>query len=98
MADGPRQRGSASGSSGDAAAPGAAKDGGGGVALKKEIGLVSACGIIVGKFLLIACCLSLVIRALYLFVIFVLKKKRVHFEGAYKPRICFLGFIFSQKV
>ena len=61
MTDGPRQRGSASGSSGgDASAPGAEKDGGGGVALKKEIGLVSACGIIVGKCLPIARCPSLV--------------------------------------
>lgn len=48
MTDGPRQRGSVA-SGGDAAA-GSEKDaGGGGVALKKEIGLVSACGIIVGE-------------------------------------------------
>lgn len=47
MSDGPRQRGSASGSAKDAAEEPAA--GGGGVALKKEIGLVSACGIIVGE-------------------------------------------------
>lgn len=46
MSDGPRQRSSASGSSKDA---GGEQRSGGGVALKKEIGLVSACGIIVGK-------------------------------------------------
>ncbi|KAM7366362.1 hypothetical protein PAMP_015809 [Pampus punctatissimus] len=45
MTDGPRQRGSTSGSAKDAAGE---KDSGG-VALKKEIGLVSACGIIVGN-------------------------------------------------
>lgn len=51
MTDGPRQRSSTSGSAKDAAGE---KESGGGVALKKEIGLVSACGIIVGK------CVSLV--------------------------------------
>lgn len=45
MTDGPRQRSSTAGSAKDAAA---GKDSGG-VALKKEIGLVSACGIIVGE-------------------------------------------------
>lgn len=45
MTDGPRQRSSTAGSSKDAAG----EESGGGVALKKEIGLVSACGIIVGK-------------------------------------------------
>ena len=74
MTDGPRQRGSASGSSGDAAAPGAAKDGGGGVALKKEIGLVSACGIIVGKCPVIAL-IACEFAHFYLFVIFCTKKK-----------------------
>lgn len=49
MSDGPRQRGSTATSSGDAPAD-SGKDSGGGVALKKEIGLVSACGIIIGKF------------------------------------------------
>lgn len=46
MTDGARQRSSTSGSAKDAAAE---KESGGGVALKKEIGLVSACGIIVGE-------------------------------------------------
>lgn len=46
MTDGPRQRSSTAGSCKDAA-PG--KQSGDAVALKKEIGLVSACGIIVGK-------------------------------------------------
>lgn len=46
MTDGARQRSSTAGSSKDAAE---GKQSGGGVALKKEIGLVSACGIIVGK-------------------------------------------------
>lgn len=46
MTDGARQRSSTAGSAKDAAAE---KESGGGVALKKEIGLVSACGIIVGK-------------------------------------------------
>ncbi|CAL9701662.1 unnamed protein product [Knipowitschia caucasica] len=46
MSDGPRQRSSTTGSSKDAAG---AEESGGGVALKKEIGLVSACGIIVGN-------------------------------------------------
>lgn len=50
MTDGPRQRSSTAGSSKDAAG---GTESGGGVALKKEIGLVSACGIIVGKWLLI---------------------------------------------
>lgn len=44
MTDGPRQRSSTAGSAKDAAG-----EESGGVALKKEIGLVSACGIIVGK-------------------------------------------------
>ncbi|CAB1345366.1 unnamed protein product [Coregonus sp. 'balchen'] len=48
MTNGPRQRGSAAASSGDAVAE-SGKESGGGVALKKEIGLVSACGIIVGN-------------------------------------------------
>ncbi|KAJ3585312.1 hypothetical protein NHX12_014033 [Muraenolepis orangiensis] len=52
--NGPRHRSSASGSSSGGGEAGDAKDGGGGgggggVALKKEIGLVSACGIIVGN-------------------------------------------------
>lgn len=46
MTDGARQRSSTAGSSKDAAE---GNQSGGGVALKKEIGLVSACGIIVGK-------------------------------------------------
>lgn len=46
MTDGARQRSSTAGSAKDAVAE---KESGGGVALKKEIGLVSACGIIVGK-------------------------------------------------
>jgi len=46
MSDGPRQRGTTSESNGGDAGSDA---GGGGVALKKEIGLVSACGIIVGN-------------------------------------------------
>lgn len=46
MTDGARQRSSTAGSSRDAAE---GTQSGGGVALKKEIGLVSACGIIVGK-------------------------------------------------
>lgn len=46
MTDGARQRSSTAGSSKDAAE---GKQSGGAVALKKEIGLVSACGIIVGK-------------------------------------------------
>lgn len=49
MSDGPRQRAGTAVSSGDAPSE-SGKDSGGGVALKKEIGLVSACGIIVGKF------------------------------------------------
>lgn len=52
MTDGPRQRASTSGSAKDAA--GEKESGGGGVALKKEIGLVSACGIIVGKSVLLS--------------------------------------------
>jgi len=48
MTDGPRQRSSVASGSGDAASN-SGKDSGGGVALKKEIGLVSACGIIVGN-------------------------------------------------
>lgn len=46
MTDGARQRSSTAGSSKDAAE---GKQSGGAVALKKEIGLVSACGIIVGE-------------------------------------------------
>lgn len=46
MTDGARQRSSTAGSSKDAAD---GKQSGSNVALKKEIGLVSACGIIVGK-------------------------------------------------
>ncbi|XP_042068643.1 large neutral amino acids transporter small subunit 2-like, partial [Haplochromis burtoni] len=46
MTDGPRQRSSTAGSAKDGAA---VKESGGGVALKKEIGLVSACGIIIGN-------------------------------------------------
>lgn len=46
MTDGARQRSSTGGSSKDAAD---GKQAGGNVALKKEIGLVSACGIIVGE-------------------------------------------------
>uniref|UniRef100_A0A6Q2YUY3 Solute carrier family 7 member 8a n=1 Tax=Esox lucius TaxID=8010 RepID=A0A6Q2YUY3_ESOLU len=49
MTDGPRQRGSSAASGGDAVAESGNESGGGGVALKKEIGLVSACGIIVGN-------------------------------------------------
>uniref|UniRef100_A0AAY4D5Q4 Large neutral amino acids transporter small subunit 2 n=1 Tax=Denticeps clupeoides TaxID=299321 RepID=A0AAY4D5Q4_9TELE len=50
MGDGPRQRGSAAtGSSADVAADSGKDTGDSGVALKKEIGLVSACGIIVGN-------------------------------------------------
>ncbi|XP_012676093.1 solute carrier family 7 member 8a [Clupea harengus] len=48
MSDGPRQRAGTAVSSGDAPSE-SGKDSGGGVALKKEIGLVSACGIIVGN-------------------------------------------------
>ncbi|KAG7496993.1 large neutral amino acids transporter small subunit 2-like [Solea senegalensis] len=48
MTDGPRQR-SSIGSAKDAAGEGASGKDSGGVALKKEIGLVSACGIIVGN-------------------------------------------------
>ncbi|TNN71991.1 Large neutral amino acids transporter small subunit 2 [Liparis tanakae] len=47
MTDGARKRSNTSGSSKDAA--GEKESGGGEVALKKEIGLVSACGIIVGN-------------------------------------------------
>lgn len=46
MTDGARQRSSTAGSSKDAAD---GKQSGSNVALKKEIGLVSACGIIVGE-------------------------------------------------
>lgn len=46
MSDGPRQRSSTSGSGKDATGE---KESGGGVALKKEIGLMSGCGIIVGN-------------------------------------------------
>lgn len=49
MTDGPRQRGCSAASGGDAVAESGKGSGEGGVALKKEIGLVSACGIIVGK-------------------------------------------------
>ncbi|KAF0029201.1 hypothetical protein F2P81_018306 [Scophthalmus maximus] len=48
MTDGARQRSSTAGSSAKGAGDGDAASGGG-VALKKEIGLVSACGIIVGN-------------------------------------------------
>lgn len=49
MSDGPRQRGKAVSAEGDDE-PGSGKPAeSSGVALKKEIGLVSACGIIVGK-------------------------------------------------
>lgn len=53
MTDGARQRSSTAGSAKlDAADAGQESgSGGGGVALKKEIGLVSACGIIVGEYL-----------------------------------------------
>lgn len=52
MTDGARQRSSTAGSAKlDAADAGQESGGGGGVALKKEIGLVSACGIIVGEYL-----------------------------------------------
>ncbi|CAL8368400.1 unnamed protein product [Boreogadus saida] len=51
MSDGPRKRGASSShsESGDPTPEPAKESGGGGVALKKEIGLVSACGIIVGN-------------------------------------------------
>lgn len=51
MTDGPRQRGSAASSSsgGDVAAGSGTAAGESSVALKKEIGLVSACGIIIGN-------------------------------------------------
>lgn len=50
MTDGPRQRGSAAASSsGDGAKDEGTAAGESSVALKKEIGLVSACGIIVGE-------------------------------------------------
>lgn len=55
MAEGPRQRGSSSGSSNGTPSTGVPEGAGkaaassGGVALKKEIGLTSACGIIVGN-------------------------------------------------
>ncbi len=51
MTEGPRQRGSAAPSSSeDAAADTGNAAGQSSVGLKKEIGLVSACGIIVGEF------------------------------------------------
>lgn len=51
MTDGARQRSSTAGSAKlGAADDGQESGGGGGVALKKEIGLVSACGIIVGEY------------------------------------------------
>uniref|UniRef100_A0A8C8F104 Solute carrier family 7 member 8a n=1 Tax=Oncorhynchus tshawytscha TaxID=74940 RepID=A0A8C8F104_ONCTS len=49
MTDGPRQRGCSAASGGDAGSESGKESGEGGVALKKEIGLVSACGIIVGN-------------------------------------------------
>lgn len=49
MTDGPRQRGCSAASGGDAGPESGKESGEGGVTLKKEIGLVSACGIIVGK-------------------------------------------------
>lgn len=64
MTDGARKRSGTSGSAGDAAGE---KDSGGGVALKKEIGLVSACGIIVGELLLPGLSLSW-IRTVFVFV------------------------------
>lgn len=48
MSEGPRKR-SSTGGGGEAERPDAAKAAGAGVALKKQIGLVSACGIIIGK-------------------------------------------------
>lgn len=51
MTDGPRLRGNASGD-GETLSSESTEDDSGRVALKKEIGLVSACGIIVGKSLL----------------------------------------------
>uniref|UniRef100_A0A672S1B3 Uncharacterized protein n=1 Tax=Sinocyclocheilus grahami TaxID=75366 RepID=A0A672S1B3_SINGR len=49
MTDGPRQRGSAAPSTSEDGAADTGKAAGQSVALKKEIGLVSACGIIVGE-------------------------------------------------
>lgn len=53
MAEGPRKRCSTGGADSQSERPGspsdAGKDAGTGVALKKEIGLVSACGIIIGE-------------------------------------------------
>uniref|UniRef100_A0A672S059 Uncharacterized protein n=1 Tax=Sinocyclocheilus grahami TaxID=75366 RepID=A0A672S059_SINGR len=51
MTDGPRQRGSAAPSTSEDGAADTGKAAGQSVALKKEIGLVSACGIIVGEIL-----------------------------------------------
>lgn len=51
MTDGARQRSSTARSAKPDAANAGQESGGGGVALKKEIGLVSACGIIVGEYL-----------------------------------------------
>lgn len=48
MTDGPRHRGSAASGGGEEAAQAAKAEGQSSVALKKEIGLVSACGIIIG--------------------------------------------------
>lgn len=53
MAEGPRKRCSTGGGDGQSEPPGspsdAGKDAAAGVTLKKEIGLVSACGIIIGE-------------------------------------------------
>jgi len=57
MTDGPRQRGSAASSTGQDGAGDAGKAAGeSSVALKKEIGLVSACGIIVGEYFNVLSC------------------------------------------
>lgn len=50
MTDGPRHRGSAAAGCGEEAAQGGQEAAQSSVALKKEIGLVSACGIIVGQY------------------------------------------------
>lgn len=58
MTDGPRLRGNAS-ADGDTLSSESTEEGSGRVALKKEIGLVSACGIIVGKSLLCSSVLAI---------------------------------------
>lgn len=62
MTDGPRQRGGAAASGGGDGAEAAGESS---VALKKEIGLVSACGIIIGKCCIIrfglTLCISMVV-------------------------------------